>query len=125
MSELPSKTTGKAIKKSDFKTKLQYRKGTFFKTDFIKDFPIVVLACSNYIINNDKNREIDNIFDVNFISEGGTPNQKFWIHRNKSEIPKLVIHTRQLSNAIEDELLIKIGEEIKNFSIANNIDLNY
>jgi len=121
MSELPSKTTGKAIKNSDFEQKLQHRKDTFFKSKFIQDFPIVVLACSNYITNKGENREIDDIFNVKFISEGGTPSQKFWIHRNKSKKTKLVIHTRQLSNAIEDELLIKIGEEIKNFSIANKI----
>lgn len=115
MSEIPSKTTGKAQKNIDFKTKLEHRKNTFFKTEFIQDFPVIILACQNYIQNNDEVREIDDIFKVKFVEMKGTEKQKFWIHKSRTEKPKLVIHTRQLSNAVEDDLLIQIGEEIKNF----------
>lgn len=115
MSELPSKTTGKAQINIDFKPKLETRKNTFFKSEFIQDFPVVVLACSNYITNKGNNREIDDIFNVKFVEEKGTKQQKFWIHKSKTAKPKLVIHTRQLSNAVEDKLLIKIGQEIKEF----------
>lgn len=115
MSEIPSKTTGKAQNNIDFQEKLKKRKDNFLKSKFIQDFPVVVLACSNYIVNFGENREIDNIFNVKFTSEKGTEKQKFWIHREKSGNPKLVIHTRQLSNAVEDELLKKIGNEIREF----------
>lgn len=111
MSVLPAKTTGKAQKKSDFKEKLQERKNSFISSKFIQDFPIVILACGNYIVGE----EITRIFGVNFIEEKRGEKQKFWIHREKSGKPKLVIHTRQLSNAVEDELLKKIGIEIREF----------
>ncbi|WP_178989648.1 hypothetical protein [Winogradskyella schleiferi] len=115
MSEIPSKTTNSAQKKVNFKNRLQNRKNTFFKSVFIQNFPVVVLACSDYIVNNDKIRDIDNIFNVEFTEEKGTEKLKFWVHKNKSGKPKLVIHTRQLSNAVEDNLLLKIAEEIKEF----------
>lgn len=111
MSVLPAKTTGKAQKKSEFKEKLQNRKSSFLSSDFIQDFPIVILACGNYIVGE----EITRIFGVNFIEEKGSEKQRFWIHREKSGKPKLVIHTRQLSNAVEDELLIQIGNEVRKF----------
>lgn len=115
MSEIPSKTTNDAQKKVDFSQKLQHRKNTFFKSEFIQNFPVVVLACSNYIVNNDENREIDDIFKVKFVAEKGTDKQKFWIHKSNTNKPKLVIHTRQLSNAVEDALLFEIAKEIKEF----------
>lgn len=110
ISILPSKTTSKAQKKESFKESLQHRKKTFLTSDFIQKFPIVILACGNYI-NGD---EITSIFDVSFIREEGTPRQKYWIHYNKDKT-KLVIHTRQLSANISKELLRGIANEVKTF----------
>jgi hypothetical protein len=115
MSEIPSKTTNKAQNNINFKEKLKYRKDNFFTSNYIQNFPVIILACSNYIINHDENREIDDIFNVSFIEEKGTEKQKFWIHKSKTNKPKLVIHTRQLSNAVEDNLLIGIAKEINEF----------
>jgi hypothetical protein len=63
MSELPMKTTGAAQQQPDFKEKLLKRKQEFFnsKSKFFQQFPVVVLACSGYIKNDDKIREIDDI----------------------------------------------------------------
>src|SRR5574343_600477 len=94
MSVLHSKTTGKEQKKEEF----------------IKKFPVVVLACSNYICGE----EICDIFNVQFIEEKGEGNQRFWIHLNSNK-SKLVIHTRQLSMAVTDQLLKDIAFEIKTF----------
>ena len=108
MSTLPSKTTGKAIAKKDFKEKMKLRKDTFFKSDFIQEFPIVILACSNYITGE----EITDIFKVDFIKELGDTTQKYWIHYNSNKT-KLVIHTRQLSANVSDKLLNDIANEVK------------
>ena len=54
MSNLPSKTTENAKKNPLFKEELEKRKNGFFKTAFIQNFPVVVLACSDYIVNNEK-----------------------------------------------------------------------
>lgn len=108
MSVLPSKTTSKAQKISNFKDELKKRKESFLSSDFIQDFPIIILACGNYI----SAEEITKIFKVNFIEEKGNVRQKFWIHWN-DEKTKLVIHTRQLSANVSNELLLGIASEIK------------
>jgi hypothetical protein len=110
MSALPAKTTGKAQKNPEFKPSLIHRKETFLKSTFIQSFPVVVLACSNYI----KGNEICEIFQVDFHEEIGEKTQKFWIHKNKDN-SKLVIHTRNLSADVSDLLLSQISEEIKKF----------
>ena len=44
----------------------------FFKdSDFIQDFSVIILACGGYIKNDDKVREIDNTFHVEFCKEYG------------------------------------------------------
>jgi hypothetical protein len=108
MSILPAKTTGKAQRKVDFHTNLEKRKKTFLESNFIQDFPIVILACGNYIVGD----EITSIFKLNFIEEKGSGTQKYWIHWN-SDKTKVVIHTRQLSANVSDDLLLGISKEVK------------
>jgi hypothetical protein len=108
MSILPSKTTGKAQKKANFHSNLAERKKTFLESDFIQDFPIVILACSNYIVGE----EITSIFKVDFFEEKGSGKQKYWIHWN-SDKTKIVIHTRQLSGNVSNNLLLGISNEVK------------
>jgi len=98
---------------------MEDRKKTFFRHEFIQQFPVVVLACGNYIKNNDKVREIDDIFGVTFRNEviaRQTEKKKysFWIHRNADK-SKLVIHTRQLSSDVPNELLKQIAMVISEF----------
>ena len=114
MSNLPSKTTDSAKKNPLFKEELEKRKNGFFKTDFIQNFPVVVLACSDYIVNNEKNREIDNIFGVKFSGDFKEYSKGNWYfnHYNENRT-KLVIHTRQLSSNVNNELLADIGSAIQ------------
>ena len=110
MSILPSKTTGEAQRKEGFQEQLNLRKDTFFRSEFIQDFPVVILACGDYI----SGQQICNIFNVHFTEERGTKRQNFWIHSNANKT-KLVVHTRQLSADVSDELLRGIAEEIRIF----------
>lgn len=114
MSNLPAKTTNSAKKNPLFLEELKNRKNGFFKTDFIQNFPIVVLACSDYIVNNEKNREIDDIFGVKFSGEFKEYSKGNWFfnHYNEDKT-KLVIHTRQLSSNVNNELLLDIGNSIQ------------
>lgn len=114
MSNLPSKTTYKAKKTPFFKEELQKRKKTFFKTDFIQSFPVVVLACSDYIVNNENNREIDKIFGVKYNGKFKEYSQGNWFfnHYNEDKT-KIIIHTRQLSANVNNELLTDIGKNIR------------
>ncbi len=86
---------------------------------FFKSFPIVLLACSNYISGG----ELKQIFGVEFIKEKGIGNQKFWIHFSQSDNPKLVIHTRQLSMNVSNKLIRELADEIKSFAEVKEIVL--
>lgn len=130
LSNMPYKNTKGAKKQSDFKQNLNERKAVFLNSDFFKKFPIVVIFAKDklYIqnIGEGATREIDNIFDVVFIRKNNSqiPNNDFWIHHSKDKTePRLIIHTRQLTNGAPKELIDDIGEEIRNFALANSINL--
>ncbi len=121
MSEKSNPNTTEAQKKPDFKENLKNRRETFFRSDFIKQFPVVVLACGNYIRYYDNANQIEDTFGVVFQEEkGNVKNQKFWTHFN-SDKPKLVIHTRQLSGYVSNKLLEGMASEIKQFLEENNL----
>ncbi|RRJ91579.1 hypothetical protein EG240_05110 [Paenimyroides tangerinum] len=111
INDSPDKRTSTANK-----SKLNERKLLFKESEFIQNFPVVVLACSNYIKNNENKSEIEEIFEVKFNED--FPNKKynktnwFYSHYNEDKT-KLVIHTRQLSADVKRELLNDIGDLIK------------
>lgn len=111
MNSSPSKFTKDADKSG-----IPNRKIFFKENDFFQNFPIVILACSNYIVGN----EIEDIFNVRFKKQFGVEKQLFWTHYNSSKT-KLVIHTRQLSANVSDYLLIEISKEVRNFIKQNQI----
>lgn len=123
MSDLPAMNTAKAKKEKDFKERLEKRE-EFFKSDFIQQFPVVILACGDYIKNNDSIRQIDDIFGVRYIKKGPhihTLNrQSFWVHYNADQT-KLVIHTRQLSGNVTNVLLEDMGKTIRQFLDINQL----
>lgn len=118
MNGSPSKNTATASKGT-----INSRK-SFFKDPYFSRFKVILLACGNYINNNSSNpeeREIDNIFDVEFATnerpnprEYGTKANRFWIHYNKSKT-RLVIHTRNLSNGVPNKMLKDMGLLIREF----------
>lgn len=111
INDSPNKNT-----RSANKSNLNGRKLLFKESDFIQSFSVIVLACSNYIKNDDKNREIDEIFGVEFKDEYPHKiyNKTTWFfsHYNSNKT-KLVIHTRQLSADVKSELLKDMAEVIK------------
>lgn len=111
INDAPNKNTSTANK-----SKLNERKSLLKESDFIQNFPVVVLACSNYIKNNDDLREIDEIFGVKYEAEFPKKvyNKTNWFfsHYNEDRT-KLVIHTRQLSADVKADLLNDIGEAIR------------
>ncbi len=118
MSDNPAKKNGEAKKNPNYKADLQKRKEFFFNEDFIQNFNVVVLACSGYLVNNEKNWEINNLFKVRYVGdEFGKKwyNKTNWFYIHYSEDNrKLVIHTRQLSNDVFDKMLEEMGKIIRN-----------
>ncbi|HKJ44136.1 MAG TPA: hypothetical protein VKA27_18710, partial [Sunxiuqinia sp.] len=86
MSDNPFKTTSEAKKVTHFKDMLDHRRTTFFKSNFVQKFPVVVLACWDYIVNNENERQIDDTFDVKYVKHYLTKSTKnpqaFYIHFN-------------------------------------------
>ena len=117
MNQNGSRTTSDAQKASDFKNNLEFRKNNLINSSFIRSFPVIILACSDYIKNNDKIREIDDIFGVKY---DGDKNGKYWYSKanwfythHNTDNSKLVIHTRQLSANVKNELLKDMAEVIR------------
>lgn len=101
-----------------FERILAERRKLFKESTFIHSFPVVILACSNYIINNDEDRQIDDTFDVTYDPHGEhktiSPKGKvyyYWTHHS-SDGKRLIIHTRQLSTDIPNIMIEKLAETI-------------
>lgn len=91
-----------------------------FKHPFFRDFSVVILACSNYIINQGDKRQIDETFAVRYDKErdcriGGPVYEKGqWFYTHHSEDGKrLVIHTRQLSQYYNDLMLQDMAKIVR------------
>lgn len=95
------------------KSSLNKRKELFKNSKFIQQFPVVVLACSDYIKNNNDIREIDDVFKVT-VADGKkyTPANWYYLHYNEDKT-RLVVHTRQLSANVKPELLEDMGRSIR------------
>jgi hypothetical protein len=111
INDSPAKNTSIAKKEM-----LNERKSLFKHSQFIQSFPVIILACSDYIKNNDKIREIDDIFGVKY---DGDENGKYWYSKgnwfythHNADNSKLVVHTRQLSANVKNELLQDMAKVI-------------
>ena len=111
LSSIPRKNSNYTEAKPYIKDRLRF----FEASEFIKSFPVVILACGGYIKNDDKVREIDNTFHVEFCKEYGSKESKnrFWTHIDKKDPRKLVIHTRQFSNGISKDLIKEMASVIR------------
>jgi len=81
---------------------------------FFRNFPIVILACGHYPTTEFKNYkfDIEKVFEVKWekpTKEVG--NNWYNVHYNSNN-SKIVIHTRQLSNAFNANLLDEIAKEV-------------
>ncbi len=99
--------------------KLQKRKKIFFSSDFINDFPVVIIAGVGYFNTNkitpDDLNEIERLFNVKFhekklAEEKAT--QPYWMHWNEDQ-SRLLINTYQLSMLVTDTLLDEVSQLIK------------
>jgi hypothetical protein len=83
-----------------------------FKHDFFQKFPVVVMACGHY--PKDFCFNIEEIFDVKWIGETKvlSKGNYYNVHYGKD---KILIHTRQVSVSVTNELLSEIAKEIRDF----------
>lgn len=105
----------------DAKPSIEKRLKLFRTSDFIQSFPVVILACGGYIRNRGigSERQIDNTFGVKYDGDENGKHEKskanwYFTHHNEDRT-KLVIHTRQFSQNIMNELIDAIALEIRQF----------
>lgn len=112
LSSIPRKNSNYSEAKSSIQNRLRF----FKESKFIKSFPVIILACGGYIRNDEKVREIDDTFHVEFYQVYGSKQSKnrFWTHIDKNDPRKLVIHTRQFSNGISNDLIKEMAAVIRN-----------
>jgi len=99
--------------------KLKKRKEIFLSSDFINDFPVIIIAGVGYF-NTNKNtpddlNEIEKTFNVKFHEKmlaGEKARQPYWIHWNEDK-SRLLINTYQLSMLVTDVLFDEISDLIK------------
>lgn len=106
------------VSKRTAMAKQKYRLDTFRDSSFIQDFPVVILACSNYIHNINGDWQINETFNVTFDEiDGAHTNYSrgnwFYTHHSRPNGNRLVIHTRQLSQNCDDKLLRDIAQIIR------------
>lgn len=109
----------KAILDAETRNNINKRLRFFRESEFINSFPVIVLACNNFI-SNDKKRGffINNTFGVEY---DGDPKGKHndytrghWFYTHHSENgKKLVIHTRQLSCLFDYSFIEDMAKEIE------------
>jgi hypothetical protein len=106
----PSKySRGFAQNKKNIQTRLVFFADPFFTSQF----KVTILACGNYI----RPKEIYSTFNCDYV---GDENGKFefgkgnWFYLHQtSDKKKLIIHTRQLSMNVQNDMLKKMGEVIQ------------
>ena len=115
----------KAVLDEETKSNINKRLRFFKDSEFTNSFPVIILACNNFI-SNDKERGfiLNDTFGVKFDDEldsNGKPKGKheektrghwFYTHHGDNG-KKLVIHTRQLSFLFDYSLIEHMANEIR------------
>jgi len=126
LSNIPATKSKYAIKHNDFKQSLEKRKKVFWKSEFIKHFSIVLITADDNRYIETYQGEVCELFKVDCIDKIPIGKSKIWVHRNinkENTHPKLVLHTRQLTNGASNALLEKIAELIADFLTKHSIPL--
>ena len=97
----------------------KFRIDTFKNSGFINGFPVIILACSDYIHNVPGEWQINDTFGVEFDTLNGahtnySKGNWFYVHHSRPDGNRLLIHTRNLSQNCSNFLLQDIAKVINN-----------
>ena len=117
--ELNTTFRPKAVLDAKTRNNINERLLFFKESKFIKSFPVIVLACNNFI-SNDKKRGflINNTFGVKYDGDSRGKHKDYtrghWFFTHHSDNgEKLVIHTRQLSFLFDVSFIKDMAEVIR------------
>lgn len=109
----------KAILDVETRNNIKERLSFFKDSEFINSFPVIVLACNNFISNDPKRGFfINNTFDVTYDGDPRGKHKDYvsghWFYTHHSDDgEKLVIHTRQLSFLFDNSFIKDMASIIK------------
>ena len=112
---------------SDISTKMSYTKKEIkklratsiakrkelLKMAFFKSFPITIVAAGSY--PKDYEIDLEDIFDVKYVGETQFIGEHWYNVHISTDSKRILIHTRQLSGAITDDLLLGISQQCSSF----------
>jgi hypothetical protein len=127
LSNLHAPNTKEAKKQERFTEELKLRKEVFFKSKFIEQFPIIIIFASDNKYIETYSGEVCELFNVKFDNlHEQNAKDKIWIHsENENEKnPRLLIHTRQLTNRISTDLIPNLCDLIVKFIKKNSIKID-
>lgn len=84
-----------------------------FQKDFFKTFPITIINAGHYPIEH--GFDIEKIFEVKFTGETKTVGNLWYNVHYSDDNRRILIHTRQLSMAVTDELLENMAIDCRSF----------
>ena len=99
-----------------------------FMHSFFQNFPVVVMTCGHYPTQEYK-FDIENIFDVEWTKETKVLSKANYynVHHGKTKNgqDKILIHTRQVSCGVTNQLLQDIGKVIRDFLWRTDNDFRW
>lgn len=113
MNDLPSKESYNLPKLNELRSNFIAKRKELFNLPYFKNFPVIILASGHYSRDYDFN--IEDVFDVKFIGETKTIGKSWYNLHFSSDNKRILIHTRQLSTSVSNDLTLSISNEIKKF----------
>ena len=111
-SDYPTKESYKSEEIEALRKQSIEERKPLFAMPFFKDFPIVIVAAGNYPSRYHIN--LEQTFDVVFQKEIKVGRDRYFLQFSKDN-KRILIHTRQLSNGVSNELITAIANEAKKF----------
>lgn len=104
--------TSTHLKGNDLTKESIEKRKSLFKQDFFQKFPIVIMACGHY--PKDFGFNIEDIFNVKWTGETKvlSTGNYYNVHLGEN---KILVHTRQVSLGVTNELLAEIAELCKKY----------
>lgn len=112
MNDLPSKESYRIEKLNSLRNEFIEARKELFRQPFFRNFPVVVIASGPYV--KEHNFDIQEIFDVVFYRTVEIGKSWYNVHFSRDH-SRIVIHTRQLSTSVPNELTLDLSQQIKDF----------
>ncbi|MBN1971991.1 MAG: hypothetical protein JW870_21750 [Candidatus Delongbacteria bacterium] len=127
LSNITAPNTKDAKQDNNFRNALKERKKYFWNSNYFNQFPIILIFGSDNKYIETYQGEVCELFDVTFSLYKSVVASNLWIHYAKKNVnqiyPRLLIHTRQLTNGAPNELLNEIAFLVKQFIKEHSLNI--